>query len=280
MALGSGQDYLQFGLLYNFHYTTNWSLPFTSDFLNFFFTLPGKFIVTTTLILVITGLRKKIKPAAQLIMTWAALALMAALLSNRPYPHYFQQVIPALVLLFGLLVGNLKKVITEKTISLKSHLATFLMSLTIFALTIGALFSLNFYTYPALSYYQNFYRLITGQMSLADYRQSFDDHMTDNYQAAEIIKESGVDEIFIWGTNPMLYALSQTQPTGRFTVAFHIEDLGVYEETMASVKAKEPLFIVVMKNQQQPLEGLEEYLDEYYILNSNFENFWFWKRFK
>lgn len=272
VAAGSGQDYLQFGLLYNFHYTANWGLPFTNPTLQQLFTLPGKFVLTALLLLVVTLWRDRLKPNLQLLLSWFGLALFAALLSNRPYPHYFQQILPPLSLLLGLAVIQLKKW-RQAWLGLSLSLISLLVAA-------GALLLLDFHPYPTVAYYQRFYQLITQQKTLSAYRQEFNYYMTDNYQAAEIIKQSGVDEIFIWGTNPMLYALSETQPTGRFTVSFHIKDLGVYEETLAAVKNKQPLFVVVMKNETQDLVGLEKYLEENYIMNANFENFWLWKKFE
>jgi hypothetical protein len=49
---------------------------------------------------------------------------------------------------------------------------------------------------------------------------------------------------------------------------------------MASVREKEPLFIIVMKDENQELPGLNQYLEAHYLLNDNFEHFWLWKRFK
>lgn len=272
VAIGSGQDYLNFGLLYNFHYTSNWGLPFDSLILEKLFTLPGKVLIAGLIFLVLTMRKKWFKPEWQLVAGWFALSLIGATLSNRPYPHYFQQIMPAFALLVGLLIDNsFLKEGAEKT-------AGWLMGLTLNGLAVAILILLDFGAYPSLEYYNKSFKLMTGRMSLEEYRQSFNYFMTDNYQAAEIIQDSGVDEIFIWGTNPMLYALSGTQPTGRFTVSFHIKDLGVYEETMQSVRDKEPQFVVVMKNENEELDGLQDYLDEHYVLNSNFENFWLWMR--
>jgi len=152
------------------------------------------------------------------------------------------------------------------------------MSLVLLILFGGALKLLNFGAYPLFSYYQRFLSLVSGKITRQEYRQSFNYFMTDNYKAAEIINQSGVDEIFIWGTNPMLYALTKTNPTGRFTVSFHIKDLGVFEETINSVKTKKPLFIIVMNDEHEKLPGLDQYLQKYYVLNSNFTNFSLWKR--
>ena len=84
-AVGSGQDYLQFGLLYNLHYAGNWELDFNNTILNGLFTLPGKFVVAASGVFAITFLRKYVKPRTQFIFAWFMLAMFASLLSNRPY---------------------------------------------------------------------------------------------------------------------------------------------------------------------------------------------------
>lgn len=77
--------------------------------------------------------------------------------------------------------------------------------------------------------------------------------------------------MFIWGTNPLLYAQSQTIPTSRFTVSFHIKDFNDYERTFAQIEAEEPKLIIVMNNEDQKFEALENYLATYYLANNQFE---------
>lgn len=274
IAVGSGQDYLQFGLLYNFHYASNWGLPFDNKFLVPLFTLPAKVGIAALIYLLLTFKSGWFKSKDRLIFGWFSLSLVGALLSNRPYPHYFQQLVPAL----ALLIGNVVLILTKKKAQLKKSLPVLLMTTILLILAIGALKLLNFGAYSMWSYYQRFFKMSTGQISNQEYRQSFNYLMTDNYQAADIIRQSEVNEIFIWGTNPMLYALSDTNPTGRFTVSFHIKDLKVYDQTMASLIAKKPLFIVVMNDEHEILAGLDEYLKQFYMLNEDFDNFSLWKK--
>jgi hypothetical protein len=77
----------------------------------------------------------------------------------------------------------------------------------------------------------------------------------------------------------MLYAHSQKVPTGRFTVSFHIKDFDAYNETLASVKEKNPTFIVVMNDDAETFPEFTEYLlAHYYMPNETFDNFTLWKR--
>jgi hypothetical protein len=98
ISRGSGQDYLNFGLLYNFRYAGSWQLNLTNPLLEFLFTLPGK-LITMAGIIVTLSFWKKFTPRFQLLGGWLALALFATLLSNRNYPHYFIQLVPPAALL-------------------------------------------------------------------------------------------------------------------------------------------------------------------------------------
>jgi hypothetical protein len=278
VLIGSGQEYLDFGLLYNFRYAASWALPFSNELLLFLFTLQGKVLLLAALIIFLTILKKYFKPSTQFIMSWFGLALFASLLSNRPYPHYFIQLVPPLALMLTLIIKNkylifLKsKINPERIINLVSQSA-------LIVIFIAAMLLLNFSPYPTKKYYVNWYKLVTNQITKEEYRQSFDYLMNDNYKAAEIIKSSGSKDLFIWGTNPMLYALTETQPTGRFTVSFHIKDFDAFGETARDVVKKEPMFIVIMNNEDHPFSEFRSFLDLNYLPNSTqFDHFTLWKK--
>jgi hypothetical protein len=280
ISIGSGKDYLDFGLLYNFRYAGSWGLPFESQFLIQSFSLPGKVTYLIALVVIITALKKYIKPALQFILLWFAAALLASLLSNRPYPHYFIQVVPPLALLVAISIMHIKNLFYSKSLKLNlKNMIPVSLSLVVLSLFVSVMVLLNFRPYETKSYYQNWFKLVTGQMSKQDYRQTFDYLMTDNYKAAPIIKASGSPYLFIWGTNPMLYALTDTQPTGRFTVSFHIKDFDAFGETARDVVKKAPPFIVVMNNETHEFPELKNFLLSNYIPDSNnFDHFVLWKK--
>ena len=151
------------------------------------------------------------------------------------------------------------------------------LSLFLLFLTVQVFLILQVKPYPALAYYLNFERLVTGRLSTAEYYNRFESLMADNYAASKLIKDSGEQEIFIWGTNPTLYALTKTSPTGRFTVSFHIKDFKAYEESLAGVVKKRPFFVVVMNNENTDLPGLYSFLEQHYIPNTTFKHFTLWK---
>lgn len=253
---GSLDAYLQFGLLYNFHYTGNWNPPLNTDWLQWLFTLQGKglvllvgFFLSSFLVMAQPKFRRD-----AWLGWWLWLALFAALLSNRPYPHYFMQIVPPLSLLVIAWLDPKMKWFTRGVLVLPAVLA------------VAALYLLQFRLYPFKEYYANYLKLSFGQLSEEEYAQSFNSLVGQNdVVAQEIVDNSAADDhLFIWGTNPMLYALTKRVPANRFTVAFHIHDMNVYEESLAEIKTYKPIYIVKMKNEPDWPE-LESHLETHYI---------------
>ncbi len=272
VAIGAGQDYLNFGLLYNFHYTGTWVLQFSNQVLAFLYTITGKALVVLVGVVSVLALRSQIPRAVQFLTVWTLLALFASLLSNRPYPHYFLQVIPPLILLVcSLCEWQLYKKISEKT-------TTVAFSTIALVLFVGVLITLNAGLYPVIKYYQNFWQLVSQQQTATQYRDSFNYLMADNYAALTYLRGSRDKKMFIWGTNPTLYALTRKQPVGKFTVSFHIKDLELYEETMQAVAAYKPEFIVIMHNETTPLPGLDQFIRSNYIPFEAHTNFTVWRK--
>lgn len=278
VARGSGQAYLDFGLLYNFRYAGNWALPFTNQLLVFGFSLPGKVLITLLIGILLTWSTKWLKPLWPTLIMWVVLALFAATLSNRPYPHYFLQVIPPLALVLGyfgkLVIENYHKRLKVRKLVIAQLIGTALSVL----LVVSVWQLLAFYTYPTLSYYTNFAKLVTGQVSPEDYANSFNSLLAENRAVAQILAEHPGQYLLVWGTNPMLYAVSGKQPVGRFTVVFHIKDFDAYQETLDALKAKNPYYVVVMKDETMSFPELNTYLDQNYMPSSNYQHLTLWKQ--
>ncbi len=267
---GQGSAYLQYGLLYNFHYTSTWTQDLGSPLVNFLFTLPGKTLVLTALLSTFSLATTKFSRRFRFLSGWFCLTLFASLLSNRPYPHYFQQLVPATTLLLGHIGSffslrktkkNLKKIIIEAG-------AIFIMIGMVFS--IGVV--LQFRPYPTLDYYQKFVHLLKGEISADQYAQSFNYLIKDNTQAAAFLRRNKIKSMFIWGTNPMLYDVSDTIPADKFVVSFHIQDLKAYDETMTNLKNNQPQALIVMKNESDPFPAFYEFLKENYSLANNYDH--------
>ncbi len=273
---GSGQDYLRFGLLYNLHYTQNWTLDLGSKILNFVFSMPSKTLILFVLIFALS-LIKKLSDRAKFLLSWVLTALYSVLLSSRPYPHYVMQIVPPLVLTGTMIVANIVSLVREKQKLAKNILAIAVSTLILIMSTL-ALITLDFRGYGLVAYYQNFYQFVTGKISQQKYYQSFNYLMDDNYALSQFLQKQGEHKLFIWGDNPMLYALSQTIPASRFTVAFHITDLGVYDKTLEEIKQVQPKFIVVMNDAPNNFHGFYSYLNQNYIPNSTYEHMVLYKQ--
>jgi hypothetical protein len=285
---GSLMEYIDFGLLYNFRYAGSWVPSFSSPIIAWLFTLKGKVVVFLLWLGFLSLSRNRLSRRFLLSGSWMALALFAATLSNRPYPHYFLQVFPALAIVVTVLATILWKSLhvchrMMKTKELVCDVSAIkpLFEITASFLAIAGLILtmeiLQVYRYPTIKYYEHFYNFMTKKITWEQYRNQFDDVLEDNYHVAKILRNSYQPETFIWGTNPLLYALSGKNPVGRFTVAFHIDDFNAYEETLQAVKDKQPTYIIVMKN-QAPLPGLREVLMSEYIPNSEYSTMTVWRR--
>lgn len=278
VARGSGQAYLNYGLLYNFHYIESFVPSFANSILNKLFTLPAKGALLALLLVGLTVTSRVFSIRFRFIAGWFCLALFASLLSNRPYPHYYLQVIPSLALMIGYVVENLLSLFQKN--SFQEHrqkLAELTTSIVLGLLFLGVLNLLHVGFYATSEYYLKFYKLASHQISPTQYRDSFNSLAEDNYKAVNILNTSRDQRMFIWGTNPLLYALSGKSPTGRFTVAFHIYDFHAQDETFSDVQKRKPEYIVVM-NEEKFFPQLQAYLERYYIPNSQFEHFTLWKR--
>ena len=252
---GTLSDYINFGLLYNFRYAGSWGLPFNHPLLLFFFSLKGKLLLLLLGIAGVAGLNKKLSPTSQLLIVWTLTSWFGATLSSRPYPHYLIQLVPALALLIAWTVGS-KKIRLDR-----------LLTGSVVALVLATAILLKFSFYPTLPYYFRFFKFLTKQITTEEYFQGFDGLMAENYQIAKYLIASKDPQIFIWGTNPSLYALSKKYPTGRFTVSFHIKDFpGAFEETYRDLVTVGPEYIVVMKNETSRFDNFYAYLYQNYVL--------------
>lgn len=270
VSLGSGKDYLDYGLLYNFRYSQSWLPLFVNPIVLFLFSLKGKLLLLILSFGFLTFINKSISRLALFTISWFLFTFFASLLSNRPYPHYYLQMAPAFSLLSAIILRNIYGIIKTKAYSKvnKKSVYEILIGTFYLYLFLTILLQLNVGLYPTWSYYQKFMQRLTGKISSEQYEYGFNHLVEDNYAAAKIIKTAGAKNYFIWGTNPMLYALTKTKPVGKFTVAFHIKDFKAYDETMDAIKQAQPKIIIVMKNETTFTE-LNQYLYQYYMPNGS-----------
>lgn len=253
---GSLNGYLDYGLLYNFRYAQDWSVPFTSPILLALISLPGKAAILVA-VFAIALWRAWNKPARRLALWtgfWLVATLFAALLSNRPYPHYWLQLSAPLALAVGWLTQR----------SVQRFEKVLLVAIMMLALSTVFLFQVR--PYAIVSYYRDYINVARGKLDVASYQAGFNWLVPQNQILADRILATTheSDRMFVWGTNPMLYAQTKRSPATPFTVAFHIHGLKRYEATMEDLRKNRPAVIVVMKGEPE-LPGLNTFLSEKYL---------------
>lgn len=262
---GALNDYLSAGLLQNFGYIASWSAPVVSQAQTFSGDLTFRTLVLVLTVCALFLLRRRIDQTLLFVSLWFVFALFAMLLSGRPYPHYIIQIIAPLGLLLAILVNGRDSQRFWTT--------------PLFLIFLASLVFYKFTTYPILSYYQNFLSFAVGAKTHDNYLSYFDQRIPRTYRLAQYIvrSTSPKDRIFIWGTEPELYALSRRLPPGRYTTSFHINDFGGREETLAALENNPPKYILINTKEQRVLPGLHLFLYNRYIYLENFGEIEVWK---
>lgn len=267
---GTLGSYLEFGLLYNFRYANSWGLPTTNPIILFFLSLPGKAVVVLLLtgIFIVLQRAKKLTFFHLFLFFWFISTFFASLLSSRPYPHYLLQMALPVAILIGSLTQWKTRLLSEKVVSIAMT-----------GLLVVVLLFFNFRMYPTVSYYTRFFSMLSGSLPQDEYENSFDRLVKDNREVTAILRNSADDNLFIWGTNPMLYAQAQKVPTSRFTVSFHIKDIpGSDTETFQKIQTTMPYYIVVMRNERDRLTGLADLLASEYIPAKSYDSMILYKK--
>ncbi len=254
--LGDLNAYLDFGLLYNFRYIQSWGLPFNHPLLQWLVSMQGRLILLTLFIAGLIIIKNHISVQLQFILIWFGLTLFAALLSLRPYPHYALQLVPPAALLMGYFAST--------RFIIRAGILTLLM------MSYGLWIVLGFRPYPTYAYYENFAQLVVGIKPEEEYRLWFDKKIPTVYELSEYLRnktEFG-ERVFIWGNEPMVYALSRRPPLGRFIV--HIESFeGAKSETMQNLDKFPPRYIVVTRNDRGGFSEFFDWLEERYRIDTN-----------
>lgn len=253
---GNLKEYLVAAWVQNIPYLSSWSVTGGGAG---FMSLKVRAVIACLSLLGIWGFAKKMGRTSLIIISWATITLFASTLSSRPYPHYLMQLSGVAAIAFGML--------WEKK-QLERWLAT-----SIFVAILGAYGIFRFYVYPVGSYYTNFMSWVWKMQTTEKYYSWFGDQVNANYQIASLIKsESGVDEkIFVWGDQPVIYALAHRLPQGKYTAKYHVKDFKAETITMADLKKNPPTFIVSYGD-ETGLPGLTRFLETNYLLEKKVKN--------
>lgn len=253
---GGFNYFIYASVLQNFGYLSSWSTGSQSGS-----ALKGGLPLRlgVLLILLIAGyLLKRIKKIDSnlfLFVSWFSFSLFGALLSGRPYPHYFIEIIPAFSVLIIYLFSRNKLIIKF----------TILVYFIVFA---ASIIKYKFYFYRTFSYYTNFYSYLVGYKSKNDFNKYFGWQVPENYQITGYLRNNSNphDKIFIWGDRASIYALSDRLPVGRFTTAYHIVDFNGYNETLENFKVNFPKIIIYYHMPGRDFPGLDLFIQKYYYL--------------
>lgn len=247
-------------LLQNFSYLSSWPTNTHSGFV-----APATLVIRFLLLLLAYALifylyhRQILNRSLAFLFGLFFSSLFGALLSSRPYPHYLIPLLPSLTVLLIIFF-------TRNSGKIKSLI---LLILFVF------LFALNkykFYFYPVFSYYSNFYSYLFNRQTLSSYRSFFGQGVNDIYATADFIKRVTPpnEKIFIWADHPYLYALAKRPPLGRFTVAYHIIDFQKYDETINTLEAYLPRYIIYSSLVDRSFPALDRFLHRYYLVVAQF----------
>ncbi len=255
---GTGPDYLATVLTVNLGYVSSWSTstytfnPFKSGLV-----VRGTILAGLTLLLYLA--RIKLDKSFVFASLWTLFSLFGALLSARPYPHYLQELAAPFALLLPF-------------VFVAENVLTWIF-VTIFII-IGVLTQkqINFWAYPTLSVYKTYWNYQTGKLSWREYLTKFD-NATRNYNVAKYLNERLMedDKIYVWGTDPTIYNLTNRLPTGgKYIVSFHVRDLNKYEYTMDNLNESKPKYIMILPGTTQ-FDELEAMISHKYVLAKNID---------
>jgi hypothetical protein len=264
---GALNEYLVAAFLQNFGYLSSWR---PEDVIDPFFIRNGPLLIRAGIVslglIILYWKRKKLSKEFIFITAWLLFNLFAITLSERPYPHYLLQAMPAVSLLLGILIT---KETLEQSLSI-IPLALFLFVPIYF----------NFWHYPIVPYYTRFIKFATKNITKEEYFDSFGGHIRRNYEIAEFLTQSTSknDRVFVWGSNSsMIYALSRRLPPFKYVANYHITDFSSPEETITALKKDSPKEVVILPS-SPGFPELTMYLRENYILVSTIKGAEIWNR--
>lgn len=210
-------------------------------------------------IVVLYLFRKKLSKYFVLFCVWTLLGLFAVTLSERPYPHYFVQVLVPISFFLGMIFA-------KKTIE---------QSLVVIPLAISFFVPVyyKFYYYQTGSYYMRFINFATGNINKAEYFSSFASTVNRNYKISDFIVTSSMpsEKIFMWDPDSaIVYALSRRLPPIKYVADYHIYDYSNPNDVVKQLTSNPPKFIILTSN--HPLPNIYSLLKSKYILISQIEN--------
>jgi len=243
---GAFTPYVRSALLQNIGYLASWGGSNLELYTRFFLLILSTFVLFL--------FRKKIPFESLALFVWFLFGLFGALLSGRPYPHYLVEIVPQVCLLFALALKKKKGI----------YLTLPLISAV---LVIFSHLYFEFWWYPQIPYYQNFFQYLTGQKNKQEYYAYWGDKVLTDHKLADFIQETtkSNEPIFVWGDAACTYATSKKLPPGRYTVNYHIYDFDGFEETLKAINQAKPKVIIKLQGEKRVWPELNTLLYNEYI---------------
>lgn len=232
---GHGESYLATVFTVNLGYVSSWKSESFTTFNPFKSGLVVRGFVLGIYTLGLYIIRKRIDRRLVFTALWLGFSLFGALLSYRPYPHYLQEIVPALSLFIP-------------TLFTTSSLLGWTVWGVVIAIAVLTQNDVRFWGYASRPLYENYLRLISMKIDKTEYRNSFD-NAKRNYAIAEFInaRRGEHQKIFVWGSDPTIYNLTNTVPSGgKYIVSFHVRDLRKYDYVMDNLNKNTPQAIVIL----------------------------------
>jgi hypothetical protein len=256
-AKGAFNEYIVAAFLQNFGYLSSWKrasqdIPFLVK--------NGPLLIRGVVVLIGLGLllayKKHLSKSFIVSVAWLLFSLFAVTLSERPYPHYLIQIVPAVSILFGILIAQKTK---EQTLAILPLLLAAIVPVYF-----------NFWHYPTLPYYQRFINFAVGNNTKKEYFDKFDANVNRNYDIAQFIVSSTKpnDHIFVWYDSAPIYALSRRLPPYKYVAGYHISDFSSPQEVINMINTQKPELIIILPGSPK-IPGLYTVLSQNYLFIQN-----------
>lgn len=258
---GTINYYLDAAFIGNLDYATRWGNSPTIIMEKLSpITLAGRSILLVVVTSLLFLFKKRISKTEALVFLWFSFSLFSVLLSGRPYPHYIYQLVPSLCLVIFILF--------------KGERFSRFFAATFLGLLLVSVIKFNFYVYPVLGYYRNFYLWITNQRSATDYINHFNWNDSRNVEIANYIKKNSSpdDKIYLAGDQPVIYALSDRRPAGSYLYQYQVFDFGKTDDLLTAFRSAPPKVIVIFLEEERFWEGFEDLLASKYVLATSIGN--------
>ncbi|HLF77021.1 MAG TPA: glycosyltransferase family 39 protein [Dehalococcoidia bacterium] len=205
--------------------------------------------VLATIVALAVYRRRGETPAWGLPALWLTLALAGALLTGRPYSHYFLQVFPPLALLAVLVAPQLRPSWRPRW----SQAPAFVVAGTLALLWLGVVrpeFDGNYFAARYTKqdgYYANFAGWLLGTRDRDAYERYFDQRVPNTLRLQQTLERLGArgEDVYIWGEYPWLYALAGSRPATPYMTSFYTLLIPYLDTRLGDALAgADPRFIV------------------------------------